>query len=374
MLFSPLPGVRRVMAWVSLGLCLASPSWAGECNCAATTERDDSQRVWTLNLQFESMSMGTLLQGSSPVDPDQVIRSALSTPGRKSFSVPTSMTMQRSTLRARYRLDEETSLILSIPFSVSNLMDMRMGMNPMAMGMNSMAMGKPAMAMPMMAGPSYRDMTMSPIQQLGDIVLTVQHDLFRDESGNSLSVAGGLKLPTGESEVRTAQGNLVHAMMQPGTGSLDLSMGLFGRAYLGGGPDGKTWTLEPGLSYQINGTNRLGYRFGNRLGYDVAVGCRLGEDFSVSTALNGIVTGRDSQNGTLDPRTGTTAYQNPATSLVDNVDNTGGSFLYVAPGFQWKLGEDVTLRAHHRIPLSRSVNGTQIVTDGWSTLNLSVGF
>lgn len=33
------------------------------------------------------------------------------------------------------------------------------------------------------------------------------------------------------------------------------------------------------------------------------------------------------------------------------------------PGFQWKRGDDVALRAHHRIPISRNVNGTQIVTD-----------
>lgn len=373
MLFPSLRGAWRALALPATGLLLlTSSAWAGECNCAGTTERDDSKKAWTLNLQFESMNMGTLLQGSTAVDPNQVVLQALSTPGRRSFSVPTNMIMQRSSLRARYRIDEQNSVILSIPFSVSNQMDMLMGMNPMPMAKPAgMGMGMPAMPA---AGPTFRDMTMSPINQLGDIVLTVQSDLLRDESGNTLSVAGGIKFPTGDSQVRTAQGNLVHAMMQPGTGSLDFVVGLFGRAYLGGGPDGQTWWLEPGLSYQINGTNSLGYRFGNRLGYDIALGCRLGESFTVSTALNGIVTGRDFQNGTLDPQTGKTAYQNPATSLVDNVENTGGRFLYLAPGFQWKLGEDVTLRAHHRFPLSRSVNGTQIVTDGWTTVNLSVGF
>jgi len=370
MLFSSMQGAWRTMSLLCLGLWLASSAWAGECNCAGTNEQEDIDKSWTLNLQFESMNMGTLLRGSRPVDPNRVILGALATPGRRSFSVPTNMTMQRSTLRARYRMDEETSFILSIPFSVSNQMDMRMGMNPMPMAKPA-GMGVPAMPM---AGPTFRDMTMSPINRLGDIALTVQRDLFHDESGNSLSVAGGLKFPTGESQVRTAQGTLVHAMMQPGSGSLDFTVGLFGRAYLGGGPDGKSWSLEPGISYQINGTNSLGYRFGNRLGYDLALGCRLGESFTLSTALNGIVTGRDSQNGTLDPLTGKTAYQSPATSLVDNVANSGGSMLYVAPGFQWKLGDDVTLRAHHRIPLSRSVNGTQIVTDGWTTVNFSVGF
>ena len=163
-------------------------------------------------------------------------------------------------------------------------------------------------------------------------------------------------------------------MMQPGTGSLDFIFGVSGRAYLGGGPDGKTWSIDPGLSYQVNGSNGLGYRFGNRFAYDVGLNCRLGESFSMTAALNGIVTGRDSQNGTLDSRTGTTAYQSPNTSLVDNVVNTGGSFLYVAPGFNWKISDEVTLRGNHRIPLMRSVNGTQIVTDGWTTVNLSVGF
>ena len=370
MISSSLRGAWRAMAMSFLALALWTPSaWAGECNCAGTNDRDDNDKSWSLMLQFETMNMGTLLQGNQSVDPTQVVRQALAAPGTRSFSVPTNMIMQRSTLRARYRIDEDNSVLVSIPFSVSNQMDMLMGMNPMAMG------GGKGMGMPKpMPGPTFRDMTMDPINQMGDVSIMFQSDLFRDEAGNTVTLAGGIKLPTGESQVRNAQGRLVHAMMQPGTGSLDFLAGVSGRVYLGGGPDGKTWSIEPGLSYQINGTNELGYRFGNRFGYDLGVSCRLGESFTLTTALNGIVTGRDSQNGTLDPQTGTTAYQSPSTSLVDNVANTGASFLYLAPGIHWKISDDVTLRANHRIPLSRSVNGTQIVTDGWTTVNLSVGF
>jgi hypothetical protein len=107
---------------------------------------------------------------------------------------------------------------------------------------------------------------------------------------------------------------------------------------------------------------------------DPGVNCRLAENLTLSTALNGIYLGRDSQNGTLDPVTGKTAYQQPQTSLIDNVVNTGGKYLYVSPGIQWNVADSVSLRAAHRIPISRSANGTQIVTDGWTTASLSVSF
>ena len=365
------PNLRGALASLCLGLLfLCHPAIAGECNCAGTNEREDSKKPWSITLQFESMNMGTLLQGSQAVDPMQVVQQALTTPGTRSFVVPTNMIMQRSTLRARYRVDEDTSMMVSIPFSVSNQMDMLMGMNPMPMKGKGMGMG---MAMPT-GGPTFMDMTMNPINQMGDMAFLVQRELFRDDTGNRIMVAAGIKIPSGDFQVRSANGRLVHAMMQPGTGSLDFLAGVSGRLYLGGGSDGQSWSIDPGLSYQMNGTNPLGYRFGNRLGYDLAVNCRLNESLTLTTALNGIVTGRDSQNGTLDPQTGTQAYQNPTASLIDNVANTGGSFLYLSPGIEWKISDEVRLRATHRIPLSRNVNGTQIVTDGWSTMNLSVGF
>lgn len=386
------PFGRGALASHCIGLLLmATAAWAGECNCAGTNEHDDNKKQWSITLQFESMNMGTLLQGSQQVDPMQVVNQALKSPGTKSYSVPTNMIMQRSTFRARYRFDEDNALMLSLPFSVSNQMEMLMGMNPMtnkampaampmvmpAMAMPMPAEGMAAAAMPMampMAGPTFSSMTMKPINQMGDVSVLFQHRLLSDEDGNSLTVAGGIKFPSGDYQVRSANGRLVHAMMQPGTGSLDFLAGISGRISLGGGPDGQTWTLDPGVTYQLNGTNPLGYRFGNRFGYDLALNCRLDDSLVLTTALNGIVTGFDSQNGTLDPHTGTQAYQNPTTSLVDNVANTGGSMLYISPGFQWKISEDVTMRAHHRIPLIQRANGTQIVTDGWTTINMSVAF
>ena len=107
MISSSLRGAWRALAAPCFGLVLlATSAWAGECNCAGPNERDDNKKSWSLTLLFETMNMGTLLQGRTVVDPQQIVGQALSTPGRKSFSVPTSMLMQRTTFRARYRVDE----------------------------------------------------------------------------------------------------------------------------------------------------------------------------------------------------------------------------------------------------------------------------
>lgn len=64
----------------------------------------------------------------------------------------------------------------------------------------------------------------------------------------------------------------------------------------------------------------------------------------------------------------------PATSLIDNVQNTGISSLYISPGLTWRIVDEVAVTVQHRIPIARSVNGTQLVTDGWTQIQLSGSF
>ncbi|MCE7873984.1 hypothetical protein DYH09_26930 [bacterium CPR1] len=356
-------------AWLALLIlcCLCLPARAGECDCATGQAEDNPVGDWTLTFGYERMDMGTLLRGSTRVSPEQAALDGLAANGSPMFSVPTWMLMERYLLRARYSLDERQSIALTIP-QVVNQMDMLMAMAPMpaAPGMG-MGMGMGMAPMPA-AGPTFSAMTMDPVNQLGDIALHYSYDVI-DESDGRLTLGVGIKTPTGDSQVRDARGRLIHAMMQPGTGSWDAVLTASGRVELD-----ETWAIEPGLSYQITGRNELGYSFGNRLGYDLGVRCQVVDPLTLRLDLNGVVTGRDSTDGTIDPVTGTVAYQRPTTSLIDNVQNSGISSLYISPGLSWKIADEVSLTVQHRIPIARSVNGTQLVTDGWTLIHLNGSF
>ncbi len=359
----------RGQAWLALLIlcCLSLPAPAGECDCASgPSEENPTAGTWTLTFGYDRMDMGTLLQGTTRVSPTQAALDGLAANGSPMFVVPTSMLMERFVLRARYALDERQSIALTLP-QVLNQMDMLMAMAPMPAA--GPGMGMPGMGMPMpAAGPTFRSMTMDPVNQLGDIVLHYSYDVI-DESDGRLTLGVGLKTPTGDSQVRDPNGRLIHAMMQPGSGSWDAVLTASGRVELD-----ETWAIEPALSYQLTGRNELGYRFGNRFGYDLGLRCQVVEPLTLRLDLNGIVTGRDSTDGTLDPVTGTVAYQRPATSLIDNVQNTGLSSLYISPGLTWRIVDEVGVTVQHRIPVARSVNGTQLVTDGWTQIQLSGSF
>lgn len=357
----------RGRPWLALLIlyCLLLPARAAECDCATPPGEEKSEPgEWTLIFGYDRMDMGTLLRGTTEVSPGQAALDGLRSTGSPMFAVPSSMLMERFTLRAIYAIDARQRVSLTLP-QVANQMDMTMAMAPMPMGpMGGMGMGMAPMAM----GPTLSTMTMRPINRGGDAVVFYAYDVLDGDEGR-LTLSAGLKLPTGDAEVRDGGGRLVHAMMQPGTGSWDGVLSVSGRLELD-----ETWALEPGVSYQITGRNRLGYRFGNRLGYDLGLRCQVADPVVLRLDLNGVVTGRDSTDGSLDPVTGAVAYQRPSTSLIDNVANTGLHAIYLAPGITWHLSEGVSLTAQHRIPIHQSVNGTQLVTDGWTLIQLSGSF
>jgi hypothetical protein len=68
------------------------------------------------------------------------------------------------------------------------------------------------------------DMKMDTVEGPGDMTLMGLYTLLADELLNptkKLTLGLGVKTPTGENDEMTESGTLVHAMMQPGTGSWD---------------------------------------------------------------------------------------------------------------------------------------------------------
>jgi hypothetical protein len=100
---------------------------------------------------------------------------------------------------------------------------------------------------------------------LGDISLMASYILL--DSGDSLqhrwkhtlTFGGGVKLPTGRSNIKDNEGEVLLENMQPGSGSTDF---MLSAAYTLRRGD---WGLSSDVLGRLNTTNKNGYHFGNRI-------------------------------------------------------------------------------------------------------------
>ncbi len=290
-----------------------------------------------LNVQYEYMKMGTILEGTS----ERSVNDAL----KRYKIVPTEMVMQKLTTNIAYGINSKVSLLASIPY-VRNDMDMMMNMMVPPM----------VMAMPM---------SMDKTDGIGDITLMGFYKLYTDRNvaPTARVTAGlGIKTPTGKDDERKSNGELVHVMMQPGSGSWDPIVLINGMKAFG-----KTYLLGT-VTYQITTENDLGYEIGDKLNIDVTVKQRLSDLFNATLALNYV-------NAKQDKTDGSGNYQN-AMSMIDNVQNTGLTSYFITPGIEFKpsAGSAWSLNAKARFPVEQDVKGIQQVTDDWYIINAAYRF
>ncbi|MFQ5518973.1 MAG: hypothetical protein ACE5E3_03120, partial [Mariprofundus sp.] len=190
-----------------------------------------------------------------------------------------------------------------------------------------------------------------------------------------LSAGIGVKGPSGKHKSRNSRGQLVHMMMQAGTGSWDGLLTVNGTLAFGEHEDGGALVLvTPSLFYQFNTRNDLGYKVGNRLNYDLSARYRVTSKFNIKLDLNGVWSQKDSTDGSIDGASGLVAYQNPMMNVLDNVANTGLHSIFISPGFQWVMTDNFIVSGEYRFPIYQNVNGIQQVTDHWFFLRGSLRF
>lgn len=103
------------------------------------------------------------------------------------------------------------------------------------------------------------------VQGIGDVSLLAHYVVFNTGDSlhylwrQTLSIGGGLKLPTGQHHFTAVDGGTLNPNLQPGTGSTDF---LLAAAYtLRRGP----WGVATDLMARLNTSNDQHYRFGNRM-------------------------------------------------------------------------------------------------------------
>ena len=164
------------------------------------------------------------------------------------------------------------------------------------------------------------------------------------ESTYILSLVGGVRLPTGRTDGRDSQGDLLDAHIQLGTGSTDALMGASGFAAMG------RTALILNLLAGFSGKGANGHQFGNTLNYDVTV--RYGilpDDYDspqlfATLGLIGELRGHERQDGVPD-------------------GNSGGNVMYVSPGLQLFITPALTLELSYQQSVIHGLYGQQLGED-----------
>jgi hypothetical protein len=181
---------------------------------------------------------------------------------------------------------------------------------------------------------------------LGDIRLLGKYRFYRKDSPRGRTQAAalfGLKLPSG-SDSETDGGMRLPAPLQPGSGSLDLILGL------ALGKSTAFYNLEGGVTYKVN-SEANDFRFGNTVNYDLSLQYKTYPGWPI----------RDAQMNLTLELNGVYAAKNETDGVT--LANSGGNTLFLSPGVQYILTGNFLLEASGQLPILQDLNGSQLETD-----------
>jgi hypothetical protein len=94
---------------------------------------------------------------------------------------------------------------------------------------------------------------------LGNYIILDTGDSLRRNWQHTMTLGGGVKLPTGQHSLKNSEGELLLANMQPGTGSTDFMLSATYTLRRG------AWGLATDVLGRLNTANHHDYHFGNRV-------------------------------------------------------------------------------------------------------------
>lgn len=184
---------------------------------------------------------------------------------------------------------------------------------------------------------------------MGDVLITGNYSLIAPSMQKEiyLGLSAGIKLPTGVTSAVNAEGELAEVTLQPGTGSLDELFGVNFRyplfatktAY---GDEYSTIPLILGLNYKIAGKGTDDYKFGNTLLLTAGTDYQFMNEASITLQFNVRTQDFADVGTTGEPR-----------------ENTGGTWIYLSPGLNLNLLDNLSFFGIVQLPVYINVNGLQ---------------
>jgi len=180
--------------------------------------------------------------------------------------------------------------------------------------------------------------------KLGDARVLGYYRIDSADPALNHGLSAGLKLPSGDYQVKNGDGTIAERALQPGTGSTDLVLGAYYSAP-GRQPDSSWFAqgmaqhaiatkdgFKPGTQFQLN----LGYRY------------PINDSLQAVAQINALIKARD-------------------TGVNAEPDLSGSRSVFLSPGLAYSLTHDVQLYGYVQLPVYRHVNGTQLSAD-WSVI------
>jgi hypothetical protein len=190
---------------------------------------------------------------------------------------------------------------------------------------------------------------------LGDIRVAGRYQTsFAQEDALRLSFAGvigGLKLPTGKTDVQNASGATAERSLQPGTGTTDLIVGAYFRQALG--MLDSSWFAQVGAQFPLNSSQ--GYKPGQQVLIDIGGRWEATDRLGLMLQLNAVWKGRDSG-----------AEAEP--------EDSGGRWVFVSPGIAFAITKGVSVYGFVQLPIYQYVNGVQLVASRAYAAGISAQF
>jgi hypothetical protein len=191
-------------------------------------------------------------------------------------------------------------------------------------------------------------------REIGDMRLLGRRQ-WRTESAEAqrldfYGVNLGLKLRTGDTEVRNDQGALAERTLQPGTGTTDLLLGAYFHRVLG---SGSSWFVDARLQSALNSHDN--FKPGAQTSIDVGYRLEATDKVGLMLQLNALHRARD-EGSDAEP------------------EDSGGKFLYLSPGVSYLVTKSLQAYAFVQLPLYQYVNGVQLTADWAAVAGISVRF
>lgn len=179
--------------------------------------------------------------------------------------------------------------------------------------------------------------------ELGDARIMARRRLSTTENAEAPSVATsgihfGLKLPTGRTDVRNAEGELAERTLQPGSGTTDAVLGAYYSKHLP--TRNLSWFVQGLAQLPLNSHDE--YRPGNRLGVDTGVRYDVGDKLGLLLQLNTLFKAHD-RGAQAEPQ------------------DTGGKFVFLSPGLSYAFTPQLQAYGFVQLPAYQNVNGVQLV-------------
>ena len=193
---------------------------------------------------------------------------------------------------------------------------------------------------------------------LGDMIVSAQYSILLPESEFDpyIGIHAGVKLATGVTDVRNAEGEAAEVSIQPGSGSTDGIVGVHFRQTIASVPtlsgDFSSLPVAAGVSYQFAGVGTDGWRFGNTLLVHAGTSYQFSHRATLLLQLNGKFQSYADVGITGEPR-----------------QNTGGTWVFASPGLSVEVNAAISLLGYIQLPVYQDVNGIQQT----SAFNLQFG-